>query len=215
MSFWPPCPISIIIRTRPDTRPPVPRQMTERVFDNRTSLVVDPPDGKIPPMTPEGRRRQAAANKAAGRPRRVRKTSAIQTAALRLACRGSAVISARASIVTTRSCKLPITWCFSWRRSTKPASFPSTGGRTFRRTSVSGPAIRADTGRGKPWLSTPPTSHPEVTLWDRPKICIWWNASRASLPTTLKYDITVDDPTIWTKPWTASLRLTQTQDAIL
>jgi hypothetical protein len=35
--------------------------MVEREFDNRTSLVVDPPDGKIPPYTPEGQRRRAAA----------------------------------------------------------------------------------------------------------------------------------------------------------
>jgi hypothetical protein len=33
--------------------------MIEREFDNRTSLIVDPPDGKIP-WTPEGRQRQAA-----------------------------------------------------------------------------------------------------------------------------------------------------------
>src|SRR5262245_15542539 len=34
--------------------------MIERVFDNRTSLIVDPPDGRIPAPTPEGRDRQAA-----------------------------------------------------------------------------------------------------------------------------------------------------------
>src|ERR1700722_2015456 len=34
--------------------------MIEREFDNRTSLIVDPPDGKVP-WTPEGRRRQEAA----------------------------------------------------------------------------------------------------------------------------------------------------------
>src|ERR1700730_11037708 len=33
--------------------------MIEREFDNRTSLIVDPPDGKIP-WTPEGRQRQTA-----------------------------------------------------------------------------------------------------------------------------------------------------------
>src|SRR5580700_10882701 len=36
-------------------------QMVPREFDNRTSLVVDPPDGRIPPLTPDGKRRQAAA----------------------------------------------------------------------------------------------------------------------------------------------------------
>ena len=35
--------------------------MVDWEFDNRTSLIVDPPDGRIPPYTPEGQRRQAAA----------------------------------------------------------------------------------------------------------------------------------------------------------
>jgi hypothetical protein len=35
--------------------------MIEREFDNRTSQVVDPPDGKIPPLTPEAQQRRAAA----------------------------------------------------------------------------------------------------------------------------------------------------------
>ena len=34
--------------------------MVDRVFDNRTSMVFDPPDGRIPPVTPEARQRQAA-----------------------------------------------------------------------------------------------------------------------------------------------------------
>jgi len=34
--------------------------MVEWEFDNRTSLIVDPADGKIPPYTPEGERRRAA-----------------------------------------------------------------------------------------------------------------------------------------------------------
>jgi hypothetical protein len=39
----------------------------ERDFDNRTSLIVDPPDGKIP-FTPEGQRKQAAAAQAREHP---------------------------------------------------------------------------------------------------------------------------------------------------
>jgi hypothetical protein len=42
--------------------------MIEREFDNHTSLVVDPPDGHIPPLTDEGRRRRQAAAAAAQRP---------------------------------------------------------------------------------------------------------------------------------------------------
>ena len=33
--------------------------MIERTIENRTSLIVDPPDGKIPPMTAEGQKRLA------------------------------------------------------------------------------------------------------------------------------------------------------------
>jgi hypothetical protein len=42
--------------------------MIEREFDNRTSLVVDPADGRIPPLTPAAQQRQAAARRAAQRP---------------------------------------------------------------------------------------------------------------------------------------------------
>ena len=34
--------------------------LAEREFDNRTSLIVDPADGKLPPYTPEGQRRRSA-----------------------------------------------------------------------------------------------------------------------------------------------------------
>ena len=35
--------------------------LVERNFDNRTSLIVDPSDGRLPPLTAEGQQRQAAA----------------------------------------------------------------------------------------------------------------------------------------------------------
>lgn len=35
--------------------------IVEREFENRTSLIVDPPDGRIPPLTPEGQKRSADA----------------------------------------------------------------------------------------------------------------------------------------------------------
>src|SRR5262249_46611329 len=43
-------------------------EMVDREFDNHTSLVTDPPDGRIPPLTPEARQRQAALAGAAQRP---------------------------------------------------------------------------------------------------------------------------------------------------
>jgi hypothetical protein len=43
-------------------------EMVEREFDNRTSLVIDPPDGHIPPLTEGARQRRAAAAAAFQRP---------------------------------------------------------------------------------------------------------------------------------------------------
>ena len=34
--------------------------MIDRIFDNRTSLITDPPDGRIPALTPEAQKRVAA-----------------------------------------------------------------------------------------------------------------------------------------------------------
>ena len=42
--------------------------LVERDWDNRTSLIVDPPTGRIPDETPEGRSRLAARTEARGRP---------------------------------------------------------------------------------------------------------------------------------------------------
>jgi len=43
-------------------------EMVDREFDNHTSLVTDPPDGRIPPLTPAARQRQVALAAAAQRP---------------------------------------------------------------------------------------------------------------------------------------------------
>jgi hypothetical protein len=43
-------------------------EMIEREFDSRTSLIVDPPDGRIPPLTAEAQQRRAAADAIRRRP---------------------------------------------------------------------------------------------------------------------------------------------------
>src|SRR5438093_1064112 len=43
-------------------------EMIEREFDNRTSLIVDPPDGRIPPLTAEAQQKKAASDAKRQRP---------------------------------------------------------------------------------------------------------------------------------------------------
>jgi hypothetical protein len=43
-------------------------EMIEREFDHRTSLIIDPPDGRIPALTAEGQQRRAAINAIRRRP---------------------------------------------------------------------------------------------------------------------------------------------------
>jgi hypothetical protein len=43
-------------------------EMIEREFDNRTSLIIDPPDGRIPSLTAEGQQKRAATNAMRRRP---------------------------------------------------------------------------------------------------------------------------------------------------
>ena len=43
-------------------------EMIEREFDNRTSLIIDPPDGRIPSLTAEGQQKRAVTNAIRRRP---------------------------------------------------------------------------------------------------------------------------------------------------
>ena len=49
--------------------------LVEREFDNRTSLIVDPPNGRLPELTPAAKRRRRPRARAAGSRRRGPKTA--------------------------------------------------------------------------------------------------------------------------------------------
>ena len=59
----------------------------ERDWDNRTSLITDPPDGRIPAMTPEAQKRRQAAFAAVQRPARAPRTDRCRNAVSRTARR--------------------------------------------------------------------------------------------------------------------------------
>ena len=86
--------------------------LVDREFDNRTSLVVDPPNGRLPALTPAARRRTEA--------RRRISTTTRRRPGLTVACRNGASpsvcrICLPATTPTTRSSRHPTTSCSSTR----------------------------------------------------------------------------------------------------
>ena len=119
--------------------------MIEREFDNRTSLIVDPPDGRIPSLTAEraaakarGRRDSPAAIRRAGGSHPRRAVPDLWGAA---AERHEHRLPDRSA--STRSSRRRRTSCCSSRPCTKRASSASTAARTFRRPSACGKGTRA------------------------------------------------------------------------
>lgn len=189
-------------------------EMVERVFDNRTSLIVDPPDGKIPPLTPEGQRRKAAADAAAHRPitepRDLNGSNRCITFGVpRLGGNFGAGVYSYYQIFQTPE------YVVFFMEAIHEARIIPLDGRPHL------PAkIRQWTGdsRGR-WegktlvVDTTNFSPHSNFMGSAENLHLVERFTRIG-PGTLKYEITVDDPTTWTKPWTASLRLTQTPQPI-
>ena len=76
-------------------------------------------------------------------------------------------------------------------------------------------ATRAAIGKATRWSSRRPisTARPGSPATAAPPTPAtpsgWWNASRAWIADTLQYEATIDDPTMWTRPWTVALPLKQ------
>jgi hypothetical protein len=185
----------------------------EREFDNRTSLIVDPPDGRLPPYTPEGQRRQAA-----------------NLAAILTENRPSGP----EDLSNANRC---ITWGVPMPR---PSSYTS----YYQIVQAPGYVVvvmeaihdaRIIPLDGRPHL--PPTirtwNGDSLGRWEdktlvvdttnfSPKDNFMGSAENLHLverftriaPDEIRYEITVNDPTTWTKPWTAILRLKLTLEKI-
>jgi hypothetical protein len=215
----------------------------------RTSLVVDPPNGKIPPLTPE-------AVKRAAEDRDYRNALLQYTEGCRLKlqqCPGTA------KYVPQPSPRLaeppPLINTARMNRHDNPED-ESTGGRCMGgnlpdlgawHTIVQSPeavAIYYDTGQGQGWhrvipISSAPHLPSNVTTWWGDSRGRWegntlvvdvtnfnnrrtFRGSREGLhlverfartgPKTFEYTLTIEDPTVWTRPWTVKTEYTKYPD---
>ena len=191
--------------------------MIDREFDNRTSLIVDPPDGRIPPLTPEAQRRRSGLSTAvaaglsppAGPEELNNAIRCITPGVPRLGGRYGAGDLAYYQIVQTPRFVVIFSEVMHQTR-----IIPLDGRPHLPE------GIRAWDGdsRGR-WVGN--TLVIDTTNFS-PKSNFMGSAENLHLverftriaPDEIRYEVTVDDPTVWTRPWTAVVRLWQTDERL-
>jgi hypothetical protein len=175
----------------------------ERDWDNRTSLITDPPDGRLPALTPEGQKRREANAAARERPAAGPEDRALQE---RCITYGSpqmvAGYQSYYQVVQTPKSVVIMTEMIHDARAIPlngGPHLPSAVQQWFgdSRGHWEGDTLVVDTTNYKP-RSFMSISSDKLHVVER--------FSRTG-PDVLQYEITIDDPGTWTKPWTLMIPL--------
>jgi hypothetical protein len=185
--------------------------MIEREFDNRTSLIVDPPDGRIPPLTADAQHKRAAA---AARRRRPAEGPEDFTHIERCLTYGVPRLSSTNTgagplgyyeIVQTPS------YVVLFLEAVHEARVIPIDGRPHLPASV---RLWQGDARGR-WegqtlvIDTTNFSSSSDFMGSSDHLHMVERLTRVA-PDRIDYAITIDDPTTWTRPWTAVIRLRPT-----
>ena len=175
----------------------------ERDWENRTSLIVDPPDGRMPPMTPEGQKRRSATLAAmkgvpAGPADRALQERCITYGSPSLV---AGYQSAYEIVQTPNTVALTMEMIHDTRVISLDAG--SHIAPTVRqwlgdsRGHWEGDTLVVDTANYKP-RSFMSRSSEQLHVVER---------FTRTAPDTLKYEMTINDPGTWTKPWSLMIPL--------
>jgi len=185
--------------------------MVDREFDNRTSLIVDPPDGKLPALTPAAELRQAeAAKRPTTRPEDLTNfIRCITFGVPRVGGNFGAGPYSYYQIFQTAGYVVLFTEMIHEAR-----IIPLDGRPHLPQN------IRQWSGdsRGR-WegktlvVDTTNFSTKSNFMGSAENLHLVERFTRVA-PNRIDYAVTIDDPTTWTKPWTAVVRLKQTQESI-
>ena len=187
--------------------------MIDRIFDNRTSLITDPPDGRLPPLTPEGRARQAAADAA------FQRLTGPEDASNALRCItygvprlggnfGAGQFSYYQIVQTPKYVVLLM-------EAAHEARIIPLDGRPHL-----APSVRQWEGdsRGR-WegktlvVDTTNFSPKSYYMGSAENLRLTERFTRVA-PDMIRYEIMIDDPTTWTKPWSAMVPLRRSEQMI-
>ena len=175
----------------------------ERDWDNRTSLITDPPDGRIPPLTPRAEALRAAAREASQRPARGPEDRSFSERCLSY---GSPQLTegyqSYYQIVQSPSAVMIMTEMIHDARSIPidgPAHLLPSVGEWMgdSRGHWDGETLVIDTTNYRPRAFMGVSSE---------KLHVTERITRADAE-TLKYEITISDPDAWTKPWSLMVPL--------
>jgi len=184
--------------------------IVQRVWDNRTSLITDPPDGKMPTLTPEGQKRRELMAAAYIRPARGPEDRGLSE---RCISYGSPQLTAGYQsyyqIVQTPKSVMFMTEMIHDVRSIPLDGGPHPDASVQQwlgdsRGHWEGDTLVVDTRNYKPKAFMAISSE---------KLHVTERFSR-SAPDTLKYEITIDDPGTWTKPWSLMIPLKVSKEPV-
>ena len=187
--------------------------MLGRRFDNRTSLIVDPPDGRLPPRTASAQRRRAAAAAAAAHPAGPADLSTwvrcLTRGLPRLGGTSGAGIYGYYQIFQTPGYVVLLMETIHDARIIPLDTRPQLPDRIRQwhgapRGRWEGDTLVVETANF--------SSRATVMGSDR-NLRLVERFTRAAAD-TITYQVTVDDPTAWIAPWTVQLPLTQTDEAL-
>jgi hypothetical protein len=213
----------------------------------RTSRIVDPPNGRIPPLTP-----QAQKTAAGEREFRLALMQATETCRIRYAtCNGGQYVPVRSPRYeepaprynTARMNRHDGPEDANLTERCLPGGLPSIGGNSFRRIvqTPSGITMYYDVGQGQGWqrnivMNGSPHLPANIRQWFGDSRGHWegdtlvvdvtnfspksdYQGSRENLhlverwtrtgPLSIEYAVTIEDPTVWTRPWTVKQEFTR------
>jgi len=190
-------------------------EMIEREFDNRTSLITDPPDGRIPSLTADAQQRRATADASRRRPAEgpedltlVERCLTYGQPRLSSSNTGAGPLGYYQIVQTPSHVVL-------FLEAIHEARVIALDGRPHPPPSV---RLWAGDSRGR-WDGT--TLVVDTTNFSS-RNNFMGSSDRLHLverfthvaPDRVDYQITVDDPTTWTKPWTAVIRLKRSAERL-